>query len=141
MLKALVPVDGSRTSLRAVEHVIKLVQGREPMAILLANVQETADAWELKSFMKESEIQAMQDSKGNDALDAAGALLDAAALPYERRVLRGEIAKSLVALAHQEGCDKIIMGARGESLIEELLIGSVVQDVIRLTDIPVTIVK
>ena len=40
--------------------------------------------------------------------------------------LHGEI-EVAVALAHQEGCDKIIMGLRGESLIEELLIGSVVQ--------------
>ncbi|MCP5268357.1 MAG: universal stress protein [Zoogloeaceae bacterium] len=141
MLKALVPVDGSKTSLRAVEHVIKLIQGREPMAVILANVQQNADAWELRSFLKDSEIEKMQDSKSNDALDAASELLNAAGIAHERRTLHGKVAASLTTLATQEGCDKIIMGARGESLLEEILIGSVTQEVIRLTKIPVTVVK
>lgn len=141
MLKTLLPVDGSKTSLRAVEHVIKLVQASEPMEILIANVRVPADAWELQSFLKESEIHAMQDAKGNDALDAASALLDAAGIACKRRLLHGAIAESLVALAHDEKCDKIVMGARGESLLGEVLIGSVTQAVIRLTDIPVTVVK
>ena len=141
MLKALVPVDGSRTSLRAVEHVVKLVQGREPMAVLLVNVQVPPDSWEVESFLKDSEVAALQDGRGNDALDAAGALLDAAGIAYERCVLHGPVARSIVAKAHEAGCDKIIMGARGESLIEEILIGSTTQAVIRATDIPVTVVK
>lgn len=141
MLKAIVPVDGSRTSLRAVEHVVKLVQGREPMAVLLVNVQVPPDSWEVKSFLKDSEVATLQDGKGNDALDAAGKLLDAAGIAYERCVLHGPIAESIVAKAHEAGCDKIVMGARGESLLEEILIGSVTQDVIRCADIPVTVVK
>jgi len=140
MLKALVPVDGSRTSLRAVEYAIKQ-QRREPMAIVLVNVQEPADSWELKSFLKDSEIQAMQDGKGSDALDAAGALLDAASVAYERAVLHGPIAESIVRRAHEAGCDQIIIGARGESLLEEFLIGSVTQDVLRHADMPVTVIK
>lgn len=141
MLKALVPVDGSRTSLHAVEHVIKLVKGREPLAVLLVNVQVPPDSWEVQSFLKDSEVAALQDGQGNAALDTAGALLDAAGIAYDRCVLRGEIAPSIVAKAHEAGCDKIIMGARGESLLEEILIGSVTQAVIRCTDIPVTVVK
>lgn len=141
MLKALLPVDGSRTSLRAVEHVIKLARACEPMAVLLVNVQVPPDSWEVQSFLKASEIQAIQDGKGNDALDAAGKLLDAAGVAYERCVLHGPVAESIVAQAHQAGCDKIIMGAHGESLLEEILIGSVTQEVIRCTDIPVTVVK
>lgn len=141
MLKALVPVDGSLTSLRAVEHVVKLVQGREPMSVLLVNVQVPPDSWEVASFLKDSEVAALQDGRGNDALDAAGALLDAAGVSYERCVLHGPVAGSIVAKAHEAGCDKIIMGARGESLLEEILIGSTTQEVIRATDIPVTVVK
>lgn len=141
MLKALVPVDGSRTSLRAVEHVIKLARACEPMAVVLVNVQVPPDSWEVQSFLKASEVQAIQDGKGNDAIDAAGQLLDEAGVAYERCVLHGPVAESIVAHAHQAGCDKIVMGARGESLLEEILIGSTTQAVIRVTDIPVTVVK
>lgn len=141
MLKTLLPVDGSKTSLRAVEHVIRLAQGGAPLAILLVNVCVPAEAWEVHSFLKDSEIQALQDARGNDALDAAGVLLDAAGVACERRLLHGNIAESLVALAHETRCDQIVMGAHGESLLAEILIGSVTQEVIRQTDIPVTVVK
>lgn len=141
MLKTLLPVDGSQTSLRAVLHVIKLAQGGAPMDVVLANVCLPAEAWEVRSFLKDSEIMALQDARGNDALDAAGALLDAAGVAYKRRLLHGNIAETLVALAHEARCDKIVMGARGESLLAEILIGSVTQEVIRLSDIPVTVVK
>lgn len=141
MLKAIVPVDGSRTSLRAVEHAIKLVRENGPMGILLVNVRLPADSWEVESFLKPEEIRNLQEGKGRDALDAAGRLLDAAGIPYERALLHGPIAETIVRQAHESGCDKIIMGARGESLIEEILIGSVTQAVIRCTDIPVTVVR
>ncbi|MFZ2854656.1 MAG: universal stress protein [Rhodocyclaceae bacterium] len=141
MLKTLLPVDGSKASLHAALHVIKLAQGGAPMAVVLANVCLPAEAWEVRSFLKDSEIQALQDARGNDALDAAATLLDAAGIAYERRLLHGNIAESLVALAHETRCDKIVMGARGESLLAEILIGSVTQEVIRLSDIPVTVVK
>ena len=41
MLKALVPVDSAGNSLGAIRHVVKLVQGREPLEIHLLNVQTT----------------------------------------------------------------------------------------------------
>jgi len=141
MLKVLVPVDGSRTSLRAVEHVIKLIQGREPMDVLLVNVQEPVDSWEVSSFLKGSEVQAIQDGKGNAVLDAAAQLLDAAQIPYTRSLLHGGVAEAIARLASEAGCDKIVMGARGESLLEEILIGSVTQEVIRQARVPVTVVK
>lgn len=39
MLKALIPVDGSKTSERAVRHVIALGKGREPMEVHLLLVK------------------------------------------------------------------------------------------------------
>ena len=64
MLKALLPVDGSENSLRAVKHLINLVQGREPMDVHILNVQEGIDAWEVKRCFKAEEIEAMQVSAG-----------------------------------------------------------------------------
>jgi nucleotide-binding universal stress UspA family protein len=56
-------------------------------------------------------------------------------------VLLGAVAETIVAHALAQGCDNIIMGTRGESAIRELLVGSVTHDVIRLSELPVTLVK
>lgn len=141
MLKALLPVDGSRASLRAVEYVIELAKSCQPMDILLVNVQPPVDSWELKSHVRPAEIEAMQEARGGDALAAARGLLDAAQIAYTPAVLLGPVAETLVACARDKGCHKIIMGNKGESFIEEAVTGSVAHDVLRHTSLPVTFVK
>ena len=141
MLKALLAVDGSENSLRAVRHLIDLVQGRESMEVFLLNVQEPIDAWEVKRMFPEEELEAMQVSKGGDALEAAKALLDASHVAYHPQVLIGDVAHSIAQYAKDMGCDKIIIGSRGMGSLANLLLGSVATKIIHLTDIPVTLVK
>lgn len=141
MLKALIPVDGSENSLRAVRHVIGLVQGREPMEIHVVNVQEPVEAWEVKRVFRPEEIEAAQELEGGDELNAARGLLQAADVPHVCEVLLGDVAESIVKYAHDQHCDKIIMGTHGRSALSSLLLGSVTTKVIHLTDIPVTVVK
>ena len=142
MFKVLLPVDGSPSSLRAVDHVITLTRRvGDKVEILLVNVQPPVDAWEVKRFLPETEVQAMQESKGGDALAEARKRFDAAGVAYTPSVLLGAVAETLVAHAREQACDSIIMGTRGESTLRELLVGSVAHDVIRLADRPVTLVK
>lgn len=141
MLKALVPVDGSAASLRAVEYAIKLHKACQAGRIVLINVQPPIDAVEVRRFMKPSEIEAMQESRGGDALAAARQLLDAAGIAHEPQVLLGPVAESIVACARDKGCDLIVMGNKGESFVEEVVTGSVAHAVLRLSPLPVTYVK
>ncbi len=141
MLKALLPVDGSTAALRAVEYVVKLYKNCQTGQVVLVNVQPPTDAWEVKRFMKQAEIEAMQESRGGDALASARQLLDAAQVPYEPEVLLGPVAESIVACAREKGCEQIVMGNKGESFLEEAVTGSVAHDVLRLSPLPVTYVK
>lgn len=141
MLKTLLPVDGSVASLRAVEYVIRLYQSCNSGEIVLINVQSPSDSWELKSHLRPAEIQAMQESRGGDAIASARELLDAAKVPYEAEVLLGPVAETIVASAKEMGCEQIIMGNKGESFIAEAITGSVAHDVLRLSSLPVTYVK
>lgn len=141
MLKALVPVDDSPASLRAVEHVIKLVKEREPMTIFLVNVQTPENSWEVKSHLRKSEIEAMAEARGGDALAASRKLLDAAGVAYTPQVLLGPVAKTLAAFIVEQGCDKVIMGTKGHTLVSEAIFGSAAHDLLRASPVPVTFVK
>lgn len=141
MPKALLPVDGSPASLRAVAYAIESIKRCQPTEIVLVNVQPPVNSWELTSHLRPAEIEAMQESKGGDALAGARKLLEDAGLAYEPRVLLGPVAETLVAFARDSGCNRIIMGNKGESFIEEAVTGSVAHAVLRLTGLPVTFVK
>ncbi|MFN6960968.1 MAG: universal stress protein [Rhodocyclaceae bacterium] len=140
-MKILLAVDGSEHSIRAARHVINAVTGCEKHEILLLNVQEPIDAPEIRSHMKASEIEAMQESRGGDALFPVRKVLDGAGVPYTPVVLIGPLAETIVQFAADQGCDKIVMGTRGLGALGSALLGSVSQKVLQLTELPVTLVK
>jgi len=141
MLKALIPFDGSDNALRAVDHLISLVQAREPMEVHLLHVREPIDSWEIRRVLTADEIAALQLSEGEDALQAARQRLEAAGISYTATILVGDVAQTIARHAAEIGCDKIIMGSGGASAITGLLLGSVTMKVIHLAQVPVTVVK
>ncbi len=141
MRKALVPVDGSSNSDRAVQHVIALAGLCPSMDVLLLNVQPEIDDWQVRRFLKKEEVEAMEESKGGDALQSARALLDAAKVRHTPQVLIGPVAETIAKTALEQNCDGIVMGTRGLGAVAGALLGSVASQVVHLADVPVTLVK
>jgi nucleotide-binding universal stress UspA family protein len=141
MLKALIPIDGSKTSERAVKHVIALMKGREAMEVHLVNVQESADAPEVKRFMKEADVKRMQLDHGAAALRGAKRMLERAGVEYKEHVLIGDPAEEITALAKRGRFDKIVMGTHGRGTLAGMLMGSVATKVLHRSSVPVTLVK
>jgi nucleotide-binding universal stress UspA family protein len=140
-MKILLPVDGSPHSDRATQHVIALLQGCDGHTVLLLNVQAPIDAPEIRSHMRASEIEAMQETRGGDALASARGLLDKAGIAYAPSVLIGPLAETIHQFATNQNCDKIVMGTRGLGALGSVLLGSVTTELLRLTNLPVTLVK
>jgi nucleotide-binding universal stress UspA family protein len=140
-MKALIPVDGSKTSERAVRHVIELTRGGEPMEVHLINVQDPADAPELKRFMKPAEIKRIQREHGAAVLATAARLLERAGVPCKTHVMIGDPAETIAKFAKRGGFQKIIMGTHGRGAIAGLLMGSVATKVLHHSSVPVTLVK
>ncbi len=141
MLTFLIPVDGSEYAERAVKHAIRLIGGTQPAEIHLLNVRYPVDAWEVKRFLTEEEIDKMHLDKGTAHLQSARALLDAGGLIYSAHVETGPIAETIIERATDLGCDAIIMGTHGRGMLSNLLMGSIAIKVIALAQIPVTLVK
>lgn len=140
-MKILLPVDGSAHADRATQHVIAMLQGCGGHQVLLINVQEPIDAPEVRSHMRADEIEAMQTSRGGDALASARALLDQAGIAYAPDVLLGPIAETIARFATEHHCDQIVMGTRGLGALGGVLMGSVATRLLRLATLPVTLVK
>jgi nucleotide-binding universal stress UspA family protein len=142
MLKALVPVDGAGNSLGAIRHVIKLVQGREPLEIHVLNVQPPLPK-DITQFVSRQVVGDFLHEEAEKALGPAKALLDVAGIAYTQHVVIGHAAHCIAEQAKKLQCDKVIMGTHGFGTITQLLLGSVSHEAIHRMDpeIPVTLVK
>lgn len=140
-MKILLPVDGSEQSVRAAQHVVAEVRNCTDYSILLLNVQAPIDAPEIRSHMPQREIEAMQETRGGDALAPARAVLERAGLGFTPTVLIGPVAETIAQFAADQGCEKIVMGTRGLGAVAGVLLGSVATKLLHLTNLPVTLVK
>jgi nucleotide-binding universal stress UspA family protein len=142
MMRFLIPVDGSLHSLKAVRHVVRLATCRETTPeIVLLNVRDLVDTWEVRRFLSDAEIARIQQGEGEDDLGEARALLDDAGLAYRAEVLTGPVAQTIAEYGESQGCDAIVMGSHGRGALMELFLGSVATKVVHLSRIPVTLVK
>lgn len=140
-MKILLPVDGSEHSDRVTRHVIQLAKSCVEYEILLLNVQEPIDAPEVRGHMPAREIEAMQETRGGDAMASARALLDAAGVAYVPEMALGPVAESIARIARERQSDAIVMGSHGAGALVSALMGSVAREVIHLAPCPVTVVK
>ena len=141
MIKFLIPVDGSEPSDNAVRHLIRLARELEAVEIHLLNVRGPVAAWEVRRFLTEEEIDQTQRAEGENELQSARALLDAAGLTYSAEVRIGSIAQTIADYAAERGCDAILMGSHGRGGLANLLLGSVATKVVHLAPVPVTLVR
>ncbi len=82
-----------------------MLNGCSNPQIFLINVQAPIDAPEIRSHMPASEIEAMQETRGGDALAAARELLEKAGIAFAPSVLIGPIAETIAQFAVNQGCD------------------------------------
>ncbi|MFN3496498.1 MAG: universal stress protein [Hydrogenophaga sp.] len=140
MLKILIPVDGSRASLLAVHHALRLVGAGLKARFVVANVQESANLYELVVAHDPQVLQQVSEAAARDLVRPAVSLLSAAAQQVETAVASGDPAHMLAEILESHGCDAVIMSARGGGLRAAVL-GSVSQEMVQRSAVPVTLVK
>ncbi len=138
----LIPIDGSNSAIRAVEHVIASTNWlRETPQVFLLNVQWKLASSNVKLFINPETLNEYYREQGMEALAAARKKLDDANLAYTYHISIGTPAEAIVQYAHEQKVDQIVMGAQGQDTLSALLLGSVVSKVLRLATMPVLLIK
>jgi nucleotide-binding universal stress UspA family protein len=140
-MKVLLPIDGSELSLEAVRYVVRMRKDGLSLTAVLANVQEPAHLYELLMAHDPDAIDRACAEAGLHALTHARTTLDNAGIEYECEVAKGDPAHTIVEISERFGCDMIAMGARGTSALRSAMLGSVSNEVLHASGMPVVIVK
>jgi nucleotide-binding universal stress UspA family protein len=75
------------------------------------------------------------------ALDAARARVAAEGVEVDAVLRNGNAAEVVVEVRKERGCDLVVVGSHGRGLLGRALLGSVTQNVLRVVDVPVMVVR
>lgn len=142
-----VAVDGSTSSLKALEHASGLaVQGNSKLT--LVNVANPTEYMTLApEFLQHESYEAAAVANSNLILEEATAAAKAAGVvdvgTHLLIAIKGakEMAQELVDYAVQQGADLIVMGTHGRSGLMHVLMGSFAETVMRRSSLPLLIIR
>jgi nucleotide-binding universal stress UspA family protein len=149
--KIMIATDGSNCSMQAAKRAIELARlsGGTVYAVFVIS---TAYLFPIdRDYMSpmgvtpylDSMYQAMYDTlkkQGQQAVNYVIGLGKAKEINVEPVILEGHPADELIRYAEEEGIDIIVMGTLGKTGIDRLLLGSVAENLVRHSKVPVIIV-
>lgn len=135
--KILVPLDGSKKSIRALDKAI-IIASQFDSEIVLVNVVPLiplGDARMVKKLKQDLQKKALK------LLQKGKNLCKKYDVKSKIRVLSGEPGTVILRHANTKKFDLIVMGASGKGLAKELILGSVANYVLHKSKIPVLVLK
>jgi nucleotide-binding universal stress UspA family protein len=139
--KILVPLDGSALAERAIEQVEKMVEGTGAEVLLLRVVPAPLATAPEAGQIEES--KAFDDVVGRATayLEKIGKRITAISAKSRVLVSSGEPYAGILAAAHKEDVDCIVMSTHGGTALARTLLGSTAERVVYTTKRPVFLVK
>ena len=133
--KILVPLDGSKNSLRGLKFALNLAKS-SGFSIVGLHVSS------LPFFLKNREIIAQKNKKSEKIISEAKILSQKEKVPFKAEIKKNDnIGKTIVSFAEKNKIDMIVIGSRGPDPVLELFLGSVANYVLNKSKIPVTVIK
>ena len=136
--KILVPLDGSKNSIRGLETAITLARscGATITGIYSIYAPPHSEFRGVGSVEKSLNVQVKKFMEEAKVLAAKNGIV------FNEKIARGEIRYNIIKIAQGKGnFDMIVMGSRGRSSTKEMFFGSVSNYVIHTAKIPVVVVK
>ena len=146
-ISRLVLADDGSSSAAAARAMVGRMPGFRGLPVRVVSVSERRPGWFGWTPEASAESQAYEEArqvgfKEHEAIAAtAAAELAAAGLVAERLVASGDPARELVQAAEQFKADLIVMGTRGNTGFERLLLGSVARKVVQRAHCSVLVLR
>ena len=141
--RILVATDGSPGAARALEQALALraqLRDGEAAQVHLVNVQRPVTG-SVSTFVGSDSIEDYHRERADTALADARRALQAAGVAFQEHRHVGEPGRTIAEVAATNGCDLIVMGARGLASHTGALLGSVASATLEHASVPVLVVR
>lgn len=134
----IVAIDGSDHSHKALSYAKGLAEQAGATLRMVHAFPHTSD---LLGYDDYEQLVARRESAGQTILDQARHQLGEVTFTVKEELMEEPAAEAILAVAKTRHADLIVMGTRGRSSLEGLLLGSVSQKVIHHAECPVMVVR
>ncbi|SDQ57206.1 universal stress protein [Natronobacterium texcoconense] len=138
--RILVPYDGSAPSKKALEYTIEKFENPDVTALYVVPVPE--GYW---TAFEDEEMEAAEADRareqGQETLDEARETGAEHGCDVDTEVVTGKPDRVVLEYAESETYDTIVMGSHGREGVSRVLLGSVAENVVRRSPIPVVVVR
>lgn len=132
--KILVPLDGSKNSLKGLETAVHLACEHEASLTVIHVVHRLSQRESIKQKLDEEEI-------APSFIMQAKKLAVKNKIPFFSRILTGDPGHAIIEYSNTHGIDLIIIGARGVSTFKKIFLGSVSSYVLHKSKVAVMLIK
>lgn len=144
--RILVATDGSDSAFGAVKLAKEMMLSDFVKSVTLIHVVKKTVDWKTYSiinnkFNNEEEFNKFVVEKGTKALELAKDIFLESGLKVDSIIKFGEPEEEIVRHAEKLNCDLIIMGNRGLSKMEDIILGSISKKVMHLAKVGVIVYK
>ena len=136
--KILIAVDGSEHSKRAVEYAIELLKMLQA-EIILIHCHKNYPTLLGEPYLQQAINKINQEAE--TLVKPFRELFREGNITITERIMEGRAGEVIVEVANTEKIDLIIMGSRGLSDLEGLIVGSVTHRVLHAASCPVLVVR
>ncbi len=138
--KILVPLDGSQLAEKAIPHAEALAKSEGAEIILLQVPMLPSTDFLSRNISLTSSIVKEVEKETETYLDAETQKLQHDGTKVSSLMREGPIAETILAVAEETHADVIAMSTHGRSGVQRMLMGSVADQVVHLSHIPVMLI-
>ena len=135
--RILVPLEHSDYDDAVVAHVRELATLCSASIVLI----HVADGWAARNLHQLTLRESDEMKQDREYLEACADALEGAGLSVECVLAGGDPATEITAAVQREKCDLVAMSTHGHKGVQDLLLGSVANEVRHLTTVPVLMVR
>lgn len=132
----LLATDGTDGARRATNHAIELARQLEADLHVVSVAEEGPHSTDRRDKMRSD-----PEGEAHEAAEEAAREAENAGLETTTTVRHGVAQEEIVAVAEQNPIDAVVVGTVGRSGIDKILLGSVAEEVVRNSPVPVVTVR
>ncbi|ELK54383.1 UspA domain-containing protein [Haloferax sp. BAB-2207] len=132
-----IPYDGSEGATEVLHHASELAHWADATIHVLYVADTTRDS---VTVIEDQTVDVLEQ-EGEDAVEEAAKTLETLGVSYDTDVIQGNPALTIVEYAERYGQDLVVMPTHGREGVSRYLIGSVSEEVVRLSSVPVLTVR
>lgn len=139
--RVLVPVDGSEQARAALEYAIEEFAEESVTILHVIDPREFNTYGGVEGWVDLDDLREQRQEQARRIVEKARERAEEHGLAVETEVVTGKDARAIIDYATEHGSEHIVMGSHGRSGISRVLLGSVAENVVRRSPVPVTIVR